>query len=325
MSRLLLDVNKPIKIGDVSCKPCFKDVGSTSDLASLISMPITQLEDILLNPLLHYSSFKRRKKKGGYRQITAPKKYLRNAQRILKKYIEKNLTWPSYVHGGIKNRSTITNAQDHVSQQLLFNLDIKDFFPSVSSLYVQDLFVSLGANPQVAKVLANFCCHTSVVPQGAPTSSLLTNLAFAPVDTKIINIVRRAPKIKYTRYVDDISLSGDEGLGSFKGHVEAVIERSGFKMSLSQITRRDKQQIVTGLIVNDKLRPTNDFINDLEDDIKLCLDRSVGPSLVADLYDISGAKLKGNLYGRIQHLSKFRSKNADKIMVAAKKIKWQFN
>ena len=322
MSPTSLLVKTPrVSFNRVVFTPFLQSISYTEDIAKLVESTPAIILDILARNSQYYRTFQIPKKKGGVRTITAPIKKLRGMQRILKEYLDSHIKWPKYLHGGIEGRSTISNAQLHIGQPLVSNLDVKDFFPSISEEKVSQLFLQFGATSEIANQLARFCCYESRIPQGAPTSTLLANLAFAPIDAQILMIIRKG-KFNYSRYIDDISISGSDKIPSFMGHIDKVIRSNGYKLSLLNYRNRSQRQTVTGLIVNDKLKPTNEYISDLEADIRACLDKNIGPDIASCTYGLTMAKLKKNIKGRISHLLQFKAEKSKKLLRLARGINW---
>jgi RNA-directed DNA polymerase len=202
------------------------------------------------------------------------------------------------MHGGIPRRSIFSHARAHVGRQMVFTLDVAGFFPSTSARHVQPVLSTIGIGGQAAEDIKSLIMLDNGLPQGAPTSSVFANLAFAPADTLFFEFCRRQ-LLFYTRYVDDIAISGDRAFTELKGTFIQFIESSGYS-----IAARDKinpmlsarRQIVTGLVVNDKLRPTREFLADLKHEIRLCLDH--GAEAIAVSHGLTILKLKERLTGQ---------------------------
>lgn len=259
-----------------------------------------------------YGRFSQPKKKGGERIITPPCKELRIIQYRVKEYLEERIQWPRYLHGGICGRSIITNARSHVGQEVVANFDIKDFFPSTSDDRVMQILQEGGMGSEAARLMSCLCCYEDRLPQGAPTSTCLANLSFVPIDTALMGIVRKH-RFTYTRFVDDLTLSGKETLRSFKGVVGQMIRSGGYAMSKEVLIGRDKPQIVTGLVVNDKMRPDTKFIQRLKDDIRDCWSEGLGLEVVAAYYGVTIGQLKYRFFGQINHIRQFNRKLAREI------------
>ena len=299
----------------------FRDVTSPQDIAHLAKTPFARLEWLIENRAGLYGRFKQPKKKGGYRIITPPCKELKDIQYRIKDYIDERIRWPQHLRGGIDDESVVTNAKPHIGQDVVGNFDVKDFFPSTPEDRVTKLFRDGGMATTAAELVAALCGFEGHLPQGAPTSTCLGNLAFLPVDARLLFLIRRHGFI-YTRFVDDLTISGENVLRSFKGTVIQEIGRGGYRTSLAALLGRNEPQIVTGLIVNEKLRPSTEFIQQLKRDIRDCWPEEAGVEVVAANYGLTIPKLKRRFLGRISHIRQFNRKTAREVRGLMVKIRW---
>lgn len=116
------------------------------------------------------------------------------------------VTLPDNIKGGVKGQDNIKNARYHVGNKYKFATDLKDFFPSISESVVFQMFRRLGYYPRISNILTKLVTYQGAVPQGAPTSTDIANLVFLPIDQDIITFCQER-KIKYSRFVDDLSFS----------------------------------------------------------------------------------------------------------------------
>lgn len=300
----------------------FRDLASSNDISLLTKTPLDRLLWIVKNRVGLYGRFTRPKKKGGVRVITPPCKELRGIQYRIKEYVDQEVRWPLYLHGGIEGRSVITNAAAHVGQRVVANFDIEGFFPSTSEDRVAGLFQDGGMAGEAAELAAALCCFEGRLPQGAPTSTCLANLAFSPIDDRLLKIIRRR-RFAYTRFVDDLTISGGEDVRSFKGTVKQEIQRGGYTTSLDVLLGRHQRQVVTGIVVNDRMRPSAEFIQQLKGDVRDCWPDGVGVEAVAAYYGMTIPQLRNKLFGRISHLKRFDVKIARAIRGLMAKIVWR--
>ena len=134
---------------------------------------------------------------------------LKRIQNIIKRRILRQLSYPEFLHGSIRGKSCITNARFHQGNKYFLQTDLKDFFPSIHFKYVYDSLVRMGFIPTVASHLTRLMTYNKCVPQGAPTSSYVANLAFLPYDEQIKMICDKYG-MKYTRYCDDLAFSSKQ-------------------------------------------------------------------------------------------------------------------
>ena len=201
-----------------------------------------------------YVSFKVLKKKGGFRIIDAPCKNLKLIQRWILDNILNHLNVSSSCHGFTQDRSIVTNAEIHVNQPLILNIDLKDFFPSIKTNRVKGLFKQIGYTEKISELFAEICTFNWHLPQGAPTSPMLANLVAWHLDIKLENFCEKKGYL-YSRYADDITISGNRRLPRHKRLIYNIIEEEGFSINWDKIRLHDRgsAQKVTGLIVNDKI------------------------------------------------------------------------
>lgn len=200
----------------------------------------------------YYRVYKISKKRGGTRQIEAPRRYLKLIQRWIHFYILRTHELPSAVTGFVRGENIFSNAEPHIPSKNLMVLDIKDFFPSVEWKEVVKIFKSFGFPIKVCYLLAGLCTFESRLPQGAPTSPTLANLAFLPVDRALQDLANGWNCV-YTRYADDIAFSGDTPFSrKDMREVSKILREWGFHINYkkSRIIGSGGRQILAGLVVN---------------------------------------------------------------------------
>jgi RNA-directed DNA polymerase len=155
-----------------------------------------------------YHHFEIPKSSGGMRLISAPRGLVRELQDKLQPVFQEIYDAHPSAHGFIPERSVVTNASGHTGRTWVLNVDLADFFPSINFGRVRGLFMappfSMGA--KAASVVAQICTHRNGLPQGAPTSPVLSNFIAASLDRRLTRLAR-ANKCKYSRYADDITFS----------------------------------------------------------------------------------------------------------------------
>jgi len=173
-------------------------------------------------------------------------------QRWIHAHILSKADLSSCVTGFVLGKNIFSNAKQHVSSRNLMVVDIQDFFPSVRKQQVRRIFRNFGYPPRVANYLAGLCTLQSRLPQGAPTSPTLANIAFSAMDT-VLELLANEWGCTYTRYADDLAFSGERFFtrGDIN-RVEKMLADSGFKTNYkkSRITGPGARQIVAGLVVN---------------------------------------------------------------------------
>jgi S1-C subfamily serine protease len=215
-----------------------------------------------------YRQFSIPKRIDGDRLITAPVGQLGSIQRKLLQLLSSEFQPRKMVHGFVRERSIVSNARIHTSRKYVLNVDLKDFFGSIN---FGRILGALTSNPfrvphSVATLIARFCCHDNALPQGAPTSPILSNYICLRLDAEMMRLARSLG-CRYTRYADDLTISTSKhefpvelasliepyGTHATAGQaLKAVIESNGFTINELKVRlyHRCQAQRVTGLTVN---------------------------------------------------------------------------
>lgn len=206
------------------------------------------------------------KSDGKYRLIEEPKESLKSKQREQIKIFEQ-FPVPEQVYG-VRGRGALIGAKQHLGARVVLNLDIRRFFPSTDMNkfnYALDICTELDNNlKKEIKEAAGYCFilpykeksqHLLRLPTGAPTSPIIATIAFYPIDLQFIKLAEKY-KMKYTRYVDDITFSGPGVLpkGLQKEACE-IVKKYGYMVhhKKSKLLYKDNSaQIITGISINSK-------------------------------------------------------------------------
>jgi len=224
----------------------------------------------------HYHSFTLPKKTGGERLISAPMPRLKRAQYWVLDNILAKVPAHDAAHGFLAGRSIVSNAAPHAGHDVVINLDVKDFFPSIAFGRIKGVFRHLGYGEAMATLLALLCSENRaqawqvdgeklfvggkarerVLPQGAPTSPMLTNLLCRRLDRRLLGLARQLGFV-YTRYADDLTFSASgeaarDNVGRLLGRVRWILRDEGFTPhpDKERVMRKGRRQEVTGLVVN---------------------------------------------------------------------------
>lgn len=210
--------------------------------------------------------------------ILAPKEDLKILQIKLAKQLDLHYQPRNVVFGFVEDRSIVGNAERHVACRYVMNVDLKDFFPSINFGRVRGLFLAMGAAKEAATVLAQVCCHQGQLPQGAPTSPVISNMICRKMDRLLADLAK-AHNCRYSRYADDLTFSMKRGaFPSEIGYIDEadgrailgkrlreVIVENGFTPHPDKtwLYNRQHRQMVTGLIVNSKKNVPRKFVRQL--------------------------------------------------------------
>jgi RNA-directed DNA polymerase len=235
-------------------KPFLKRTLGINTLAHLshrLGFPVDELQRVASQAEDQYIFRKVPKKNGGFRTISNPRYRLKQIQESIHNLL-KEVALQDSAHGGVRSRSNVSNARPHCKQRCLLNLDLKNFFPSISHYKVYELFHrKLTCSPAVAQLLTKLTTVNRQVPQGGPMSTDLANLVMRKTDERLEGLSRKYG-INYTRFVDDMSFSGNTIPNAFISVAKEIISQSGFHLNPdkeSMKTTGEAKQ-VTGLSVN---------------------------------------------------------------------------
>lgn len=249
----------------------FYSLESPRDIAKLLQIDFGRLVYHLhkTDPKTRYREFIIPKKSGGFRTISSPATALKIIQSKTNQILQEVYPHKDQVHGFLRGKGILSNATVHTRKRLVLNIDLENFFPSINLGRVRGMLMAVPYNrpPSVATVLANICCFDNQLPQGAPTSPIISNMICAKMDSQLLRLAKKA-ECSYTRYADDLTfsiskesfpsniatvLTDNEGKSlSLGNELVAVIEGNGFKINSKKVRlqRSDGRQLVTGLVTN---------------------------------------------------------------------------
>lgn len=214
------------------------------------------------------------KKNGGIRTLNIPPNSAKILQKKLSDILYKIYVPPEPVHGFIKSqnnhtKNVVSNATKHINKNVVINIDIDSFFDSINFGRVRGLFLSKPFNldANIATKLAQLMTHENKLPQGAPTSPIISNFICKKIDHSLIQLAKKYT-LTYTRYADDISFSSHKKNINTKkilNEVEKIIKNNGFKVNKSKtrVQYSYQSQIVTGLKVNKKVNVNRKYIRQI--------------------------------------------------------------
>jgi RNA-directed DNA polymerase len=212
---------------------------------------------------------------GGKRKICAPVSGIKFIQKNLSLILNELCDQKFCVHGYVKDRSIITNAKAHSRKRIIVNLDLKNYFPSINFGRVRGLFKAppFLFNDEVATTLAQICCYENSLPQGAPSSPIISNYICRRLDSQL-SLLCRDCKVDYSRYADDLTFSTNLKelplqIGTITGdkltlskEIKAIIKGNGFTVNRkkNRFALKNNRQDVTGLIVNEGINVPRKYV-----------------------------------------------------------------
>lgn len=293
-------------------------------------------------PLCHYS-YVWVPKSWGRRLMEVPKLRLRAIQRRILREILDPVPVHRAAHGFRRGKSCRTYAEPHVGRKVVVRLDLRDFFPCIPVQRVHALFETLGYPHAVARLLAALCTNAvpmSVarrgaaswidakrlglrhLPQGAPTSPALANLCALHLDLRLDEFAE-AVEGTYTRYADDLAISGGEQMRRSAARVVALVARiaieEGFELNhrKTRVMHASDRQSLTGIVVNEKVNVTRAEFDRLKAVLTNCVRH--GP---ASQNRDGRADYRAHLAGRVAHVRSLNPARGDKLDAIYRRIDW---
>ena len=254
-------------------------------LASLLGTTKKKLNYLayVLNETSKYDVFQIKKRNGELREIQAPKKAMKVIQRRIAVMLKGVYEPKVCAHGYIEGRNIVTNASIHLKQNWLFTIDLHNFFPSINFGRVRGLFLKHPFNlpAEVSTILAQLCTLNGCLPQGGPSSPIISNLICQKLDRQLSHLAIKN-RCYYSRYADDIVFSTKakvfpSSLGYIKtsedgilvhcaaDHLSSIICENGFEINNKKTSLRGtgNRQIVTGIVVNHKINVKREYVREL--------------------------------------------------------------
>lgn len=231
--------------------------------SSYLGVSPSLVRQVLHNPSYHYREFEIPKGDNGTRQISTPKTYLKVMQWWIVDNILSSAELSSSVHGFVRGKSYVSNAVEHLGARHVLNVDIKKFFPSISTPMMEQLFRNLGYDPDGSALLAQICSLEGCAPTGAPTSPSIGNLVLAEFDVAMGALAESAG-YKYTRYADDLSFSSQERIPEeFVEKINNAVESFGFHLNddKTKFMGPGDRIEVTGIVINQFLNLSREWRN----------------------------------------------------------------
>jgi RNA-directed DNA polymerase len=252
----------------------FLSVKHALEFANLLMVDPVKLNYHINKPL--YYSFQVPKKSGGIRKIQSPNEDLKRIQKSLNYFLQ--LVYlsvkPNSVHGFVRKPGTkdvvfniISNAAVHVNSKYVLNMDLQDFFPSISAKQVRDVLLAEPFNfcPEIATLVALLGSYEKRLPTGSPCSPVLANMVCYEMD-KELELYCLVNSINYTRYADDLSFSGNNYFEQNTiDQIKTIINKNQFTVNTkkTRVHSSCSQQTVTGLVVNQKVNVDRKYIRNL--------------------------------------------------------------
>ena len=288
------------------------------NLAEHLAVPMDKLFYLARSKDLFYRRDEKPKPTGGFRVFHKPRGELKEIQKLIHQNILQYMPTHPIIHSYRKGRSQRTNAGLHVGQPYILKADRKDFFPTITPAMVDNVFRNFEFDNALAKLLTSLCTYEDQLPQGAPTSPSISNLIQVPLARRLHSLAR-LHGVKCSIFGDDVYFSGPRRVNNLRNLVYRIIEDGGFALNQdkSKVLTKAEQQLVTGLVVNEKLNIPKSYRRKLRAIIHNCRTKGVD-SQFGDDSQIAKSRLKG----KIQHVKSLNPGQGEKLARQFHSIDW---
>jgi RNA-directed DNA polymerase len=297
-------------------------IRSIKHLSITLAFPAQTLTDLGENASKHYREFSR-DVKGKKRDLISPTGKLRAVQRRILDRILMRLPHSDSSYGTIRGKTIRDNALVHSKSSHIVKLDIKGFYPSIRSDRVYQFFVDdQGCSPDVARILTKLTTYKYAVPLGTSTSPMLADQIVNKIDKRILGMSWKAG-FKYTRYVDDITISASFPLERFISLILKILKQSGFKAKKEKLVvycpgGEDEERIITGVrVVNGKISAPSSYVQILENDLNDALAQSKHRTLTHEFMT------RQHYRGQIGYVMWLDKKLGSKLLRLYRKVEWR--
>ena len=318
-------------------------LASEADLLAHLGLSLAELKKIWWFRHRMYHDFNIAKGNGKLRVISAPDERLKYLQRTIADLLTPMYRIRNPVHGFVIGKSVKTNAASHLRGKFLLNIDIKEFFPAITENRVEGLFESLSIDSRVSEILARICCNHARLPQGAPSSPIISNMICFRMDKELLAVAKAARCI-YTRYADDMSFSSYRPLSGLfaaalppTGNVSpellapaltSAIENNGFHIHPEKAHYADfnSRRTVTGIRVNEGLNVDRRFVRNLRATLHSV--ETLGVDAAEAKYHGKhggGASIASHLRGKLTWLRDIKGQSDPVFRRLAKRFNTQFH
>lgn len=228
--------------------PLYK-IQTKKKLATVLFTTIAAMRGMTDKTVAHYEYWEEEKSDGSMRPLCRPHEGLDKIQSRIA-FLLSSIETPDYVHAPVPKRTYVTNAATHRNSRAFCLMDIQSFYPSCREDKVLAFFYhGMKCSLDVAVILARLCCDKGSLPQGSPSSPILSYWAYSEMWDDIYTVAKSSENI-FTLYIDDLTVSGKIVSGKTVWEIQKLIHKHGLSIKAKK-TRWivDKPADVTGTIV----------------------------------------------------------------------------
>ena len=298
---------------------------NTYQMSNVLGIKWNLLKKVINNSKKMYYNFNISKRSGGKRQISMPNEVLKEIQVLIKEKILDKIKISDKANGFVPQKSIITNAKEHLNKEKILNIDLKDFFNSIHKNRVYYIFKDLcGYNNDVSFCLTNLVTYKNSLPQGAPTSPVLSNIVSYMMDLRLEKLSEKL-EIKYTRYADDITFSGDYNSINTKllEYVTTIIKDCGFEINnrKTRFAGKGRRQEVTGIIINNNtINVPNKYIKEIRQELYYI--NKFGIKSHKEKVGFENKYYKEHVLGKILYVKSINKKKGLELLKSYNSINW---
>lgn len=242
-------------------------IRSIRKLESLLGRSRIDLERIASTSESFYHPFHQNKLGKKPRPIDNPTGELRRVQDSIQRLL-RGIELPQEFMGGVRGRSTKTNASVHVGQSIVVTMDLKKCFQYTTNKRVYGIFKgALACSTDVANLLTRLTTRQGHLPQGAPTSTTLCNLGLLPLHDALYEKALSLG-VRFTLYIDDITVSGERATELIEPTIEAC-RKLGYAVPYAKkrIMPANTLQKTTGVSLNHRVGTPKDSLEEVRREI----------------------------------------------------------
>lgn len=250
------DIQRCLRYAEPIIKRNLPVIYNTANLSALVGYNKSYLKKSVLFTNSFYREFTVKKKgTNKLRHLKEPLPSLKEIQIWILENILYQVPTSKFAKAYVPKRDILDNVRFHKNKIKVVNLDVENFFPSIKRPSIEKIFSELGYSSNVSNLLSKLCCCDEILPQGAPTSPYLSNLYLREFDQAVSRYCI-TNEIRYTRYADDLTFSGDFNENDVIKLVSNELSKLGLNLNQNKIKilGQNDRQVVTGIVVNKVLQ-----------------------------------------------------------------------
>lgn len=263
----------------------------------------------------HYHSVKIPKGNGEIRQLYVPDNFLKAIQRSINDRLLSLEAISPYATAYRPGGNTKVNATPHVCKPVLLKLDIRHFFDHLTYPIVKNkVFPAERYSEQNRILLSLLCVYNDALPQGAPTSPMISNIIMKDFDNAI-GLWCSSSGISYTRYCDDMTFSGNFDPLAVIPRVKTELKKLGLFLNDKKtvVVRAGQKHSVTGIVVNERLSAPAEYKKQIRQELYYCMKFGIESHLKATANELSAETYILQLLGRINYVLSIEPQNRQMI------------